>query len=192
MDLFFPYYGEKLKLAPDFGSPQCRHVIEPFAGAAGYSVFWEPDHVTLVDKDPKIVGVWRFLKHVKPAELKRLPSNISHVEELPPWVPEEAKWLIGFWFNHGLAAPAVRRSNWARHARYHSRFWSKTVKLRLASQVERIRHWKVIEGSYEVAPDIEAHWHIDPPYQQAGYAYRYNKIDYPALAKWCRSRRGFV
>jgi hypothetical protein len=84
-------------------------------------------------------------------------SDISHVDELPSRVCQEAKWLIGFWFNHGLPSPAARRSNWARNPRYAAFFWSETIKLRLASQVERIRHWRIVEGSWEDAPDIEAH-----------------------------------
>jgi hypothetical protein len=192
MRIFFPYYGGKLKLARALGRPQRDIVVEPFAGAANYSVYWEPARVILIERDPKIIGVWRFLQRVKPSELKRLPSNISHIAELPARVCEEARWLIGFWFNHGLATPAARRSNWARQGRYHGRFWSKTVKLRLATQVERIRHWKVVAGSYEEAPDIDAHWHVDPPYKSTGHPYRYNGINYPMLAGWCLQRRGFV
>jgi hypothetical protein len=105
----------------------------------------------------------------------------------------EAKSLIGFWFNNGLAQPAIRRSNWARQPIQSAKFWSETLKWHLASQVERIRHWKIIQGSYEDCPDIEAHWHIDPPYSGiSGRAYRYNCIDHKELAKWCKSRRGFV
>ena len=59
--------------------------------------------------------------------------------------------------------------------------------------MECIRHWRIIEGDYTDAPDIEAHWHIDPPYQDnAGRHYRCNALDYQSLADWCRSRRGFV
>jgi hypothetical protein len=192
MQPFFPYYGGKLKLATDLGPPQRDHVIEPFAGSAGYSVFWEPPHVTLIERDPVVFGVWDYLQKAAPAELLRLPSNISSLNQLPPQVCQEARWLVGFWLNHGLARPAVRRSNWARQARYHGRFWSKTVKLRIASQLDGIRHWDIRQGNYEEAPDIEAHWHIDPPYQRAGYAYKCNHIDYPDLAEWCQSRKGFV
>ena len=58
----------------------------------------------------------------------------------------------------------IRRSK-GRNPRYAAFFWSETIELRLASKVERIRHWTIIEGSSDRAPDIEAHWHIDPPYQ---------------------------
>jgi len=60
----------------------------------------------------------------------------------------------------------------------------------LASQVERIRHWTVIEGSYEHAPDVGATWFIDPPYQVAGKHYRFSKIDFQRLAAWVESRAG--
>jgi hypothetical protein len=36
-----------------------------------------------------------------------------------------------------------------------------------AAQVGAIKHWTLIEGSYEAAPDEEATWYIDPPYQRA-------------------------
>ena len=38
--------------------------------------------------------------------------------------------------------------------------------------------------------DIEAHWHIDPPYQNpAGRVYQYNGVNRRELAKWCKRRR---
>jgi hypothetical protein len=123
----------------------------------------------------------------------RLPHDISDVDELPSRLCEEARWLIGFWMNHGLAEPAIRRSNWARTPAQAAFYWGQTIKLRLAHQVDRIRHWKIIEGSWQDAPDIDAHYFVDPPYaNQAGRSYRYNNINRTALAKWCKRRRGFV
>jgi hypothetical protein len=167
-------------------------VIEPFAGAAGYSVYWEPKEVTLVEQNPVVYGVWDYLRRVSPAELMRLPSSISHVDELPSRVCQEAKWLIGFWFDNGLTKPKVSRSNWARTPIHAARFWSEGIKQRIASQVDRIRHWQIIEGSYQDAPDSKAHWHIDPPYDNAaGCLYTLHEIDRQALAQWCLSRCGW-
>jgi len=189
----FQYHGSKWKLARDYlGPPRYSHVVEPFCGSAAFSCLWEPKKVTLIDKDPLVIGVWRFLQRVSPAEVLRLPSNISHVDQLPAWVPEEARNLIGFWFNKSLAVPAVRRCNWARQARWHASFWSKTVKHRLASQVDRVRHWTVIEGDWFDAPNVTAHWFIDPPYKVTGKSYRFNNIDYKLLAEWCKTRKGFT
>ena len=35
----------------------------------------------------------------------------------------------------------------------------------IANQLENIRHWKIIHGSYEDLENVEATWFIDPPYQ---------------------------
>jgi hypothetical protein len=61
-----------------------------------------------------------------------------------------------------------------------------------SDQVECIRHWKIIEGSYDKAPDIEAHWFIDPPYTNMGKHYAVNGIDYIKLADWCKRRSGYI
>ena len=68
------------------------------------------------------------------------------------------------------------------------------MRARLASQVERIQHWRVIVGAdYTAAPDIKATWFIDPPYANAAGAwYRYHDVNYRQLARWCRSRKGQV
>ena len=66
---------------------------------------------------------------------------------------------------------------------------------RVASQVDAIKHWRVIEGDYTEAPDAEATWFIDPPYNnKAGshYPWGCDKIDYNALGQWCHQRRGQV
>ncbi len=190
---FFPFFGGKWKLAEDYGAPRYDHVIEAFGGGAGYSCVWEPKKVTLIERDPVVFGVWKFLQGTSPREIKRLPSNISSLDELPSWVCREARWLIGFWFDQNPAKPAQRRHKWARTPRRGAFYWSETIKSRIASQLDRIQHWNIIEASYNQAPNREAHWFIDPPYHgAAGRNYRYHDIDYPELAKWCRSRLGFV
>ena len=120
MQPFFSYYGGKWKLAKQYVRPRCEHVIEPFAGAAGYSVYWEPKKVTLIERNPKVYGVWKFLQRVSPAELMRLPSNIAHIDELPSRVCPEAKWLIGFWFDNGLTSlRSLALTGRARQSRQH-------------------------------------------------------------------------
>ena len=96
------------------------------------------------------------------------------------------------WFDHGLAKPAKQRAHWGKHPRYRAQFWGGAIRQRIAQQVEKIRHWRIIEGDYSKAPDVDAHFHVDPPYQRAGYTYKYNHIDYSALAAWCKERRGYV
>src|SRR5262249_9060734 len=188
---FVNYFGGKWLAARHYGPPRCEHVIEPFAGFAGYSLYWKPQQVTLVECDPTVVGVWRYLQRVSPEEIRSIPVDIDHVDELHG--PQEQKWLVGFWFDTGMRVPAKQRNNWARNSDdYPTRYWGAKVRRRIARQVDRIRHWTIVEGDYRDAPDVIAHWFIDPPYSRTGHLYRFNGIDYPALAEWCRQRRGYV
>jgi hypothetical protein len=191
---FFSYFGSKHNLARHLGPPRRPLVIEPFAGSACYSLYWNVRRAILVDIDPIIAGIWRYLIRVSPEEILSLPWRLDRCEELPPNIPQEARDLIGFWLDRGMARPVSRRSNWARQPQSWTKVWSRTIQLRIASQLHRIRDWQVIEGDYHDAPDVEAHWHIDPPYQIAGHGYVCNssQLDYAALAAWCRSRPGFV
>ena len=192
MRTFCVFYGGKWKLARYYGPPQYEHVIEPTAGFAGYSTYWEPKFVTLVERDPVIAGIWRYLIKATAKEILSLPVDIDSLDELPSSVCQEARDLIGFWFNRRCIKPAKRRGNWARSARNHLLFWDSPIRYRIASQVEKIRHWRVIEGDYTAAPNIEAHWFVDPPYEVAGVSYTHNQLDRTALAQWCRARKGFV
>jgi len=184
------YYGAKYKMARRLGPPQRDHVIEPFAGSACYSCYWEPRQVTIVEIDPVIYGVWAYMHRTSADEIMKLPI-VDHVNELPAGTPQEAKWLVGFNLNHGNAAPANARSVWGKT--FRERFWGPRARGRIASQVDKIRHWKIVHGSYADMDNTDAHWHIDPPYQgRPGRYYKHNEVDYAALAAWCRSRKGFV
>lgn len=190
---FFKIFGAKYKLAHKLAPPQ-RHCVEPFAGSAGYSTYWEPQRVTLVEKDPIIVGVWDYLIHVKASEVMKLPAHIMSIEELPARTPEPAKHLVGFWMNAAINMPVLSRSPWARTPRHMSRFWSETIKSRICSQLPKIRDWKIVEGDWHQAPDIaNATVFVDPPYSgPSGRTYRFNSVDYKRLGRWCRARRGHV
>jgi hypothetical protein len=65
---------------------------------------------------------------------------------------------------------------------------------RIAAQVDHIRHWRVIEGSYETAPRDAGTYFVDPPYVEKGkyYRHRLSKEDYPRLAGWCLDLPGDV
>jgi hypothetical protein len=134
------------------------------------------------------------LLKVEPSEVRALPIKIAHLDDVQG-IPQEAKWLIGFWLGRGRSSPALQPSSWMKTAiggPDRKGFWGIRMRTRIAQQVKHIRHWKIFHESYENAPDVEATWHIDPPYQQAGKAYRKKDIDYAALATWCQSRRGQV
>ena len=116
-----------------------------------------------------------------------------HVDDLPSWVSQQEKWLIGYCLDHNLSRPGKSLCNWGRNSPKWRNYWSEDIQRRIINQLDRIRNWTIIQGSYEDAPDIEGHWHVDPPYNNAaGQSYRFNHIHYGALSEWCRSRKGFV
>ena len=66
--------------------------------------------------------------------------NDQTVDDLGP-LPQEAKWLIGFWLNGGVSAPCKRPGAWMREGLRPNSKWGPVVRDLLASQVDRIRHW---------------------------------------------------
>lgn len=190
---FFCFYGGKWRAAPRYPHPRFGIIVEPFAGAAGYALRHHTHGVYLVERDPTIAALWRWLIEVSSDEVRSIPILRMHetVDDLRGVAPE-AKSLVGFWLNKGGAQPKRSPSAWMREGIRPKSFWCDDIRERIATQVDAIRHWTLIEGSYESAPNYEATWFVDPPYQHAGQHYRYHAVDYPALAAWTRTRKGNV
>jgi hypothetical protein len=175
---FIRYYGGKWRAAPLYPAPLHRTIVEPFAGAAGYSLRHRRHDVVLVEKYA-----------VSPAEVLRVPL-VESVDDLPSWVPAGARVLVGFQMVPATHHPSRNLTAWSRE-----RGWGWTVRMRhlVASQVDAIKHWRIIEGDYTEAPDVEATWFVDPPYNnRAGshYPCGSDRIDYAALGEWSRARLG--
>lgn len=185
----FSYYGAKWSAGNYYPIPKHTEIVEPFAGAAGYSCHYPSHSVTLYEVNPIVFGVWQYLLSVKVSEFRSLPISFDTVDNLK--ISQEAKWFLGFWIKKGSAHPGRRPSAWIRGKTRPNSVWGECIRSRVAADMQRIRHWKVINASYETAPNREATWFIDPPYQgrQGGY-YPHRKIDYAALAEYCMSRRG--
>jgi len=188
---FWTYYGGKWMIAGRYPAPEHSVIVEPFAGAAGYATRYYFADVRLFDVDPKIVGMWSYLIRVTPRELLALPDLAPGETVHDLQVPQEARWLIGFWLDNGKARPNKQASKWMRDGGRPDSFWGEFVRRRLAAQVGFIRHWKVTHGSYESIPDMRATWFVDPPYtSKAGRNYTHDAVDFEHLGKWCRARRG--
>lgn len=190
---FFSFYGGKWRIAPKYPLPLYDTVIEPFAGSAGYAIRHHTRNVILVERAPKIAATWRFLMNSTPADIIRLPDveDGQTVDDLN--VCEEAKYLIGWWLNHATTAPRKSPSKWMRlRGKLKKGYWGREIRGRIAQQIPLIRHWRLIEGNYFDAPDVEATWFIDPPYQDGGeqYVFSSNQIDYAELARWCWGTKG--
>src|SRR5271166_4122289 len=165
MKPLFSYYGSKYRLAKRYGAPRHPLVVEPFAGSACYSLFWDVPKAILYDVNPKVCGVWDYLIKARVSEIMALPVNFHFIDPLQ--IPQEAKWLLGFWVGKARSIPAHQRSAWG--VRYQGskqcRVWSEAVRDRIASSVDNIRRWEIHQMSYQNALNDEAHWFVDPPYE---------------------------
>lgn len=188
---FFPYYGSKWNIAKHYPKPSHSLVIEPFAGAAGYSTFHACPNVLLIDKDPIIAGTWSYLIGSTAAEIMALPELPEVGDSVDNYaLPQEAKWLIGFWLNRGSAQPKKSRTAYSARTDKGQLNWGAKAKERIARQLPLLAGWRVENAPYDQAPDLEAMWFVDPPYGDKGKFYRVGFSDYEGLGRWCRTRRG--
>lgn len=192
---FFTYFGGKWRAAKKYPIPTHDTIIEPFAGSAGYALRYPNKKVILIEKNEKVAGLWEYLIKVDAAEILSLPDigPDQTVDDLN--ICQEAKWLIGFWLGKGRSQPGKSPSAWMRSPESSvGNFWGDKTRRDIAAQVDTISHWKIIQGEYWDAPNIQATWYIDPPYIVAGKTYRHgpDSINYGHLGAWCMTRNGQV
>ena len=191
--------GAKHSYIDAYPPPRHRTIIEPFAGGASYSHAWGSSRdVVLVEKYPKLAGVWRWLIHeATPADIlglplfHRLPRGGVAALGLPPGADGFMRsWMSTSSPNLSNDRPTTLVMTTVRGACK----WSRRTRSAVASAVLQIKHWRVVEGDYTDAPDVEATWFIDPPYQGPRLSRQYAAEvgDHGELGRWSRSRRGQV
>ena len=133
---FFPYYGSTWNRARYLPSPALPLVRERFAGGAGYSLFYDCPRVELTDKDPLIAGLWTYLMRATPAEIMALPDMPEVGDSVDNYaIPQEARWLIGFWLNRGSAQPKKSRTAYSARSDKAQLNWGPRAKERNARTV---------------------------------------------------------
>jgi hypothetical protein len=186
--VMFNYFGSKARLAPTYQAPQHDLIIEPFAGAAGYSMYWLQERsdlrAVLIDIEPAVVKAWHTLLALSPDELWDYPcprqgdmsqdlvvaSSKAHEHLLKTALNKP--FQVTEWMAQEF--PMIRRRMAATLAKVQGRV---DVKL----------------GEYADAPNTVATWFIDPPYQREGFRYASgNRLDFQLLGEWSQSRQGQV
>lgn len=191
----FYYYGAKSRYASRYRSPEHPIVVEPFAGAAGYSVHHlmkkSIDGAILIEKDPRVVELWHRLLKMSPREVLALePPKAGEYTTDFLWMTLAASNALAKIPGYGMSKRAAATAP--------------AMLTRIAKILPHIQGRVIVkEGDYREAPDMRATWFVDPPYQSTGlhplsrgngYAAGCDAtaMNYGRLATWCRSRRGMV
>lgn len=116
---FFGFFGSKHRIVKHYPAPRHETVIEPFAGSAAYALLHHDKKVVLVERDPAVASVWRYLIDATEEQVLKLPlipDAETLVSSLVPMGSPE--WLlIGFNIHSGEARPRDRVSNHCRDYR---------------------------------------------------------------------------
>lgn len=181
----FYYYGRKKQIVRHYPLPRYDTIIEPFAGAAAYSLHHNPfvARVILIERDEKVAAIWKWLIHeATQKDIQALP-DLKQGERSTEFLHIiHAATKMAFAFKRIKVTPVLAR-NWEISRRV------------FAKHLNEVKHWEIICGDYSEAPDLEATWFIDPPYRgEPGMGYRHSsaKIDYAALRKWVLLRKGDI
>lgn len=176
----FPYFGKKSRAARLYPIPKYPLVIEPFAGSMAYTLHHRPDEAIGIEADRRVVDLWN--RSVKTKSVPPKPEIGSATTDL----------LVKLcsYSEHSLTTegPMTVTSRMLRD-------WD-SVHERMIRDGRWCRsHVSYRHGNYTSAPNVEATWFIDPPYQNAnrrGYRFGGNLIDFSALADFVHSRQGQV
>ena len=188
----FSYYGSKAKVVQYYPSPTTLKIREAFAGSARYSVmYWDTPDILLMDKYQVIVDVWHYLQRASVNDILGLP-RLKEGETLDDFnLSYEEKMFLGFCIKGGNQIPS-KKTTWRNVVHRPN---SQNYRLQnISSNLYKIKHWKIIQGSYEDLPNENATWFIDPPYQFGGEHYKESNknLDFNSLANWSKTRQGQV
>ena len=181
----FSYYGTKRSIAHLYPKPRCNTIIEPFAGAAAYSLRHGFDRdVRLFDIDARIVTAWRYLIGATPEDILSLPILFPG-DRLDRWpsLGQGASTFLGYMISASTRNPkktATAKTN-----------WSLARQQECSQLVLKIKHWRVEVSDFRRIRHLgePATWFVDPPYQVAGkwYDHKLNPGDYLSLRDHCTS-----
>lgn len=182
----FKYFGSKANIAHLYDYPRYPVIVEPFAGAAAYSLWWRKRDVRLNDKCWEVVDMWKWILTATHADVDAIP-DLQPGERVSSYkLSIPVSLMLGHTVHSGSLKGDVYQG------------WStknggsvRALKKRLHHHIDAIRQWSITRMDYSQLPNIEATWFIDPPYQGVP-GYKAKVTDYSKLAEWCKTRKGQV
>lgn len=189
MKLILKRMGGKWKTSKYYPKPRYDLVVEPFAGGAGYSTYYDK-RAMLFDVDPKVADAWDFVLR---GDLDTLPRGLDIGTELDSvaWSHPGAREIVDRACHIG---GGVKRVNADGNCVSRWRDVTRASKIASCKKVRELGT-EFFKADYRSAPDVEATWFFDPPYQHfasANAKYDAPPIDYAELRDFIMSRRGQI
>ena len=194
----FPYFGHKSRNVNLYPVPKYDHIIEPFAGGAGYALRYPELKVTLYDLDEDVCLLWDYLINASYSDILNIPL-VQPEQKLSDLNLEEGpRHLVARWLNPlvGRLAnnyPPMIIKHHYKDGSFDAQCWGKQRRAKVANLVSRIKHWQIFNKSYVDVKNERASWFIDPPYASKvskAYSCTHESINYEGLSSWCRDRKG--
>ncbi len=181
----FSYYGSKSKIVDVYPPPKFDRIIEPFCGAAKYSLRYFNNDVVIIDKYKVIIDVWLYLQEASIKDIISLP-DVEYGDDLRKYnLSEVEKNFIAFVSCGGISVPQYKIGKFGNFM---------NSKVKISKELFKIRHWTILHGDYNDLENKKATWFVDPPYQFGGHKYKESnkKLDFEKLSTWCKNRNGQV
>lgn len=175
----FYYQGRKARAAKSYPAPEYPIVIEPFAGSMAYTLTHRPRFAIGIEKDAEIVKLWHRLCAMSRMQLARYH------------IPAVGQVTTDRWVMLSDQSSGSPRNNYRTMSQYMVERMETQRRMVIKHRVYANQSVLYSLGDYSEAPDIEATWFIDPPYQGVN-GYRHSALDYDRLGEWCMTRRGQV
>ena len=182
------YYGSKNRIVRYYPKPVHHKIVEPFAGAAYYSLRYFENDVLLIDKNPMIVNIWHYLQSASERDINSLPRLAAgHRITREQFECEGQYQLMRYLIVQAAYGGGNVVSKWG------AMRIDQNIK-RVAANLFKIKHWTIFHADYAQAPECKATWFVDAPYFIGGdkYPFKAKYIDFNHLSLWCRQLNGQV
>lgn len=178
----FKWFGSKWLSSKTLPKPQYWHIVEPFAGSAGYSLRHYEHKVFLFELDDNIRNLWSWLiNEATSQDIKDIPCNLNEGTDIRTiGLNSGQQLLLKNWQRTNNVSNCWTVSIWGNKPGQ----WTENTRARIADQFVAVKHWTVCgaDGMKSFVANLTPEtWFIDPPYQ---YNYNYGKpaIDYKTLS----------
>lgn len=181
----FKWFGSKWMASRYYPAPHSDSIIEPFGGAAGYSLRHHSKDVTIAESNKYVYNLWKWIiQYANEEKIMQIPIDLpegTSIVDLP--LSNGQKLMLKHWQRTNNVGNCWTTSPWGNLPGQ----WTENTRKRVASEVHLVSHWKVCQDGFELLEsdlrrDPSVTWFIDPVYL---FNYRYGMngdFDYTRLA----------